>query len=98
MYRGASSCSYVIAVVIYEPSTLDVNMVAGSYDSVLHIRSSCDDQNSEIACDDDGADEGLLSATTVNDLEPGVYYVFIDGFGGSSSGTATVNVTVTPTE
>jgi hypothetical protein len=96
--RQARSSENVIAVVLQETSTIDVNMVNGSYDSVLHIRRNCDDPLSEIICDDDGGDVGLLSAAVLPNLAPGVYYVFIDGFGTSASGTATVNITVTPQE
>jgi hypothetical protein len=68
--------------------------LATAYDGVLYLRGNCMDRASEIACNDDNPDQqhSLIEAT----LEPGTYYVFVDGYGNASHGTYTLDTTVTP--
>ncbi len=82
----------VVALVLSAPATVEAEMVDGDYDTVLHVRSTCDDEATEIACNDDG-DFGVLSQLSLGRLEPGVYYLFVDGFAGSGIGTLEVRVT-----
>jgi hypothetical protein len=60
------------------------------YDGVLHLRRDCTDTTSEIACNDDQDDNrhSLIETT----LDPGMYYVVVDGFGTGNAGTFTLNV------
>jgi subtilisin-like proprotein convertase family protein len=60
-----------------------VSFESSGYDTVLHLRSSCDDQTSQIDCDDDGGYNygSLLSA----ELAEGTYYLWMDSY---SSGGA----------
>jgi hypothetical protein len=48
------------------------------YDCLIHMRSACDDPDTELFCSDTGAEGGQESATVT--LDPGVYYLFIDGW------------------
>jgi hypothetical protein len=53
---------------------------AGSdYDTALHVRLSCDDLSTEIACNDDAV--GLQSALSFNAIAGETYYIFMDGYG-----------------
>ena len=47
------------------------------YDTVLYLRSVCEDANSEIACNDDSQQ---TAAGLVNILSPGTYYLFADSY------------------
>ena len=50
------------------------------YDTVLHLRSACADQGSEVACDDDGGSG--TNAQLVATLDPGTYYLWADSYSG----------------
>jgi hypothetical protein len=54
------------------------------FDTVLHLRQTCDDPGSELACNDNhyppGSNGSLISAT----LTPGEYFLIVDGYGSSS--------------
>ncbi|HUU01984.1 MAG TPA: clostripain-related cysteine peptidase [Myxococcota bacterium] len=49
------------------------------YDTVLHLRSVCDDQGSQIDCDDDGG-VGTASHLDPTILDPGSYYLWADSY------------------
>ena len=61
------------------------------YDTLIHLRTRCDDPNSEIACNDDWA--GLASRILVPRMQPGTYFLMLDGYLGES-GAATLQVIV----
>ncbi|MBI5501917.1 MAG: pre-peptidase C-terminal domain-containing protein [Deltaproteobacteria bacterium] len=58
-----------------------------NYDSLLYLRSACLDSGTELACNDDDStcaastQRSRLPATA---LTPGIYYLFVDGFGNSN--------------
>jgi hypothetical protein len=57
--------------------------VEARFDSVLYIRKEdCADANAEVDCNDDGPDRTHSRIERV--LEPGKYYVFVDGYGQES--------------
>ncbi len=76
-------------------SHLIATMTSGSFDSVLHIRSVCDDPGSEIACDDDGAGYPL-SRLDIASLAAGDYILVVDSWGWWAYGPYTMSVTITP--
>jgi hypothetical protein len=64
--------------------------VEARFDSVLYIRKDdCGDANAEIDCNDDGPDRTHSRIERV--LEPGKYFVFVDGY-GQESGTFKMTV------
>ena len=75
---------------INEP--LRVKFHLTGFDTVMYLRSSCTDAQSEIDCDDDGGGNG--SSLITADMAPGTYYVFCDGY-GSASGSYTLKMEVT---
>ena len=93
---GADSKDVVFAVTSDIDGTMTVNLggpTATSYDSVLYVRKSCGDPNSELACDDATADGGEVVKIPVVAHVP--YYIVVDGYGGAS-GNFQVHVQVDP--
>jgi hypothetical protein len=76
---------------------LVAEVVDAPFDTVLHLRRVCDDQSSQIACDDDGGD-GVMSRIEQSGLEAGTYYLIMDGYGSGSSGRYTLQIDLTPVE
>ncbi|MBI5499913.1 MAG: putative metal-binding motif-containing protein [Deltaproteobacteria bacterium] len=72
-------------------------MAAGDWDTVLYLRSACDNDTATVlACNDDYAGIGLRSHIEVASLAAGTYYLTVDGLGSYASGTYTMNVTLNP--
>lgn len=71
--------------------------LAGNYDGVLSLRSHCG-SGAEIVCNDDAPDFRHSSLDVY--LEPGVYYVIVDGSGsdcgGRSSGAYELTTAIVP--
>lgn len=90
---GAMSGEVVHKLVVRRRSNVRLSLTA-SHDGVLYIRRDCMDRATELACNDDNPDQqhSLVEAT----LEPGTYYVFVDGYGNASHGTYTLDTTLTP--
>ena len=83
----------VIALHLDHRADVSAVVENNSYDTVLFMRRACDDGGTEIACNDDT--NGVASAISVQGLEPGTYFIFLDGWSGAI-GTCDVVVTVTP--
>jgi hypothetical protein len=90
---GANGGEAVFRVTVDVPSFITAETLWADYDTSLFIRSACDDANAEIACDDDGG-AGLLSRISIP-VNPGTYFVFVDGF-SNRSGNGVVDILVEP--
>lgn len=88
---GGGSAEQIIVLVVAEPSLLVAEITEASYDTAMNLRSPCDAES--IACDDDGG-VGLLSRIDA-ELEPGVYYLFVEGY-SDDVGQATVAINIRP--
>ncbi len=86
---GGGAAEQIIVLAVPQAATLTAEIVEGDYDTAMNLRAPCDAE--PLACDDDGGD-GLLSRIS-RDVEPGVYYLFIEGFAGST-GEATVDISI----
>ncbi len=73
------------------PAQVLFRMGNSDYDTLIFLRTECDDPMTELACNDDGPD-GLDSYIDIH-LEPGNYILFVDGYGGGS-GTTQLSVQV----
>ena len=94
---GGGGGQQVIVVTISERSIASFAIVDHNYDPLIELRGECDNAESVIQCNDDS--NGLASRIPRNDgtivLEPGIYYLYIDGFGGRM-GTGTVEIQIQP--
>jgi hypothetical protein len=80
---------YELDVAERERVTLDVK---AGFDAVLYVRKGdCMDENTEVACNDDYSDHNHSRLEEI--LEPGKYFVFVDGNGKERGGFA-LTVTV----
>lgn len=77
------------------PFDLAAEVVSGSFDTVLHLRSLCDDPTSQVACDDDDG-EGSLSALSPTGLEAGSYVLVMDGYDARDFGEYSLDIGITP--
>lgn len=68
--------------------------LTGDHDGALYVRSDCTNPSSEVACNDDFGDQQHSVITTV--LDPGDYYVYVDGFGTSAAGNFTLETELAP--
>lgn len=88
--RGAET---VYRFTVDHPVTLDASTdsLATTLDTVLYVRSVCQDPATELACDDDVASGNARSHLTVP-LAPGSYYLVVDGRNVGSAGSYTLTV------
>ena len=85
----AAGGELAFAVRVAQATRMTAEMVQADYDTVLFVRAVCDDAATELACDDDGGN-GVQSLLNVN-LQPGSYFLFVDGFGGGA-GTGVLQI------
>ncbi len=64
------------------PVTLQAtnNLPGTGYDTILYVRRACDDEVTEVACNDDGQGDTVTFEVT----EPGFYYFIVDSHEGAS--------------
>jgi len=86
---GAQSNDVVYRLTLPRRQIVRINL-SSDYDAALHIRRSCGDVASEIACNDDEQDNrhSLIETT----LDSGTYFVVVDGFRTGNAGTFTLDV------
>ncbi|MFK7999712.1 MAG: serine/threonine-protein kinase [Polyangiales bacterium] len=72
----------VHALQVHTRMQVSVRVEAG-FDAVLSLTSGCGAGNRELACNDDYASE--MNRSQISELlEPGTYFLSVDGFGGES--------------
>ena len=81
------------AVTLNRVSAVTFTIEANQYDTLIHLRTACDDPATELACNDDF--NGLASQISMPRLDPGTYFLMLDGF-AARAGAATLRVTVNP--
>ncbi|MEZ4408034.1 MAG: MopE-related protein [Polyangiales bacterium] len=94
----AMSSAPDVAYVFRNPArqTVTIDTEGSSFDTMLQVfRADCSPANA-IACDDDGG-TGTASRLVLRDLEPGTYFVVVDGW-GSSAGAFALTLSVGATE
>ncbi|MFH1438638.1 MAG: putative metal-binding motif-containing protein [Pseudomonadota bacterium] len=82
-------------LVVDERALVTIEDTAASFDTVLHVRSLCDNPSSQLYCDDDGGFCSLCSRISAV-FAPGTYFIIQDGYSSGGSGTYTLSVTATP--
>ena len=71
---------------------LGIDARSSGFDTVLHLRSACNDAGSTLGCTDDSAPPGDFGSRVAALLAPGTYYLLVDGFDGSSKGPFDLSV------
>lgn len=89
---GGRDFVYYFVVTTRGSYTFDTCGDGTSWDSILDLRSVCSDpaSSASVTCNDDSC--GLQSSVTAT-LDPGVYYLWIDGYSESACGGYRINIT-----
>lgn len=98
---GGAAGEAVFRLVLNEPLHVALDTIGTSFDSVLYVRSGSCEFGREIGCDDDSGGVAWSSALDFPLLQPGTYFIFVDGltvdvFGGPNEGPYTLHVSLTP--
>lgn len=88
---NAQSGDQVYQLRVTRRSVVRVDM-SSDYDGALHLRRDCTDPGTELACNDDHEDNrhSRIEAT----LDPGTYFVVVDGFRTGSVGSFSLQVQI----
>lgn len=89
---GAASPELIYRLQIRRRSTVRITSEQTDWDGAIYVRGDCTDQTTELACNDDAGDNRHSMLET--ELEPGTYYVFMDGFASSNHGPFSLDVDV----
>jgi hypothetical protein len=86
----------VMRFTLAAESQVIFDVIEADYDTLIFLRSDCQDVNTELACNDDRA-PGDTNSRIALILQPGTYFFMVDGYNGAQ-GTSTVDVSVLPVE
>lgn len=88
---GAQSNDVVYRLRLARRQLVRINLTSTSdWDGALHLRRTCTDASTEIACNDDHNDNRHSFIETT--LDAGMYFVVVDGFQTNNAGTYTLDV------
>jgi len=87
---GGGGGQQVVVISVAARQMVTMTIVNSNYDPLIHLRSECDDAESEVACNDDS---GGLNSQISQVLDPGTYFLYLDGFAGRE-GTGRLRVTM----
>ena len=87
---GNGGLDSVYRFVVTEPTRL--RATAEGFDTVLALRRTC--QGPDLTCDDDGG-PGAGSALDLT-LDPGAYFLWLDGYGSADHGDYTITLDFSP--
>jgi len=88
---GAESKDAVFSLTLTEPRHVVATTDGSSFDTVLHVHQTSCGAGTELACDDDGGD-GVQSLVD-RVFDAGTWFFVVDGFGTSSAGAYTFEIT-----
>lgn len=88
---GARSPEVVYSLRVPRRMDVQVDSTTNNYDGALFMRSDCMNEQAEIACDDDF--QSTSASRIVATVDPGTYYIYIDGFNQNNSGDYELTVT-----
>jgi hypothetical protein len=83
----------VYTFTLTEATAMDAQVVG--FDTVLSLRTECARSSSTIACNDDANPPGWPGSRIARVLEPGTYFLVVDGYNQSARGPYTLTVTFT---
>lgn len=94
--RGGGGRDMVYYFVMQSTGAVTLDTCAGNdWDTILDLRRVCNDPaaSARVTCNDDASgDCGVRSRITAT-LEPGVYYLWLDGYSSDACGSFTLTVT-----
>jgi hypothetical protein len=94
---GSGGPDLAYELVLAEDATVLAEITVATWDTVLYLRTACDDPGTQLACNDDGGGTyGLRSMIAPGLLTAGTYYLFVDGLYSGAYGPYTLSVTITP--
>ena len=89
---GATSGDRVYRVRVQRRSRVRVDMTS-DFDGALHMRRDCADPSSELACNDDHDNNNRRSRVEAT-VDPGTYFVIVDGYSNGNEGSFSLEVDV----
>jgi len=92
---GASAADQAYALDVEKTSRVRVYLESKTFDSVLHVRSDCADNSSEVACNDDVKGSKKVSRLNML-LDKNTYTVIVDGYAAGQSGAFVLMAEVVP--
>ncbi len=92
---GAGAPDIVYSFNLTQPTNLFINLCGATFDSVLYLRTNPSDPNTTLALDDDSdycqkTNPPGSSSFVTGILQPGTYYVIVDGYGPGDYGPFTL--------
>ena len=96
---GGGAGEAVFELVLSQPSHVILNSIGSQFDSVLYVRAGSCEAGQEVGCDDDSGGAMNSAALDFVLLQPGSYFIFLDGFtvdpfGGPNEGPWQLNVEI----
>ncbi len=94
--RFQGSCTHgessdqVFRLTVRRRGRVRISSEQTDFDGALYIRTACGPSGTEIACNDDAGDARHSMIDT--QLEPGTYYVIVDGYADNQQGEFTLDV------
>ncbi len=91
---GTGGAEFVYSLTLAAPQHVRIETVeptGDAYDTAIYVRTACDDDGTEIACNDNTT--GDLSFWE-SDLSPGTYYIFVDGISDLAVGDFELEVEI----
>jgi hypothetical protein len=89
---GAKGRDQVYRLEVPHKSRVRVTVHSDDYNPVVHVRSQCADDQSEVGCENSGYGSGDATFHAV--LDPGTYYAFADSADSSEEGKYTISAEV----
>lgn len=98
---GGDAGEAVFRLELSEPAALHIDTVGSEFDTVMYMRLGDCVSGREMGCDDDSGGLQRSSLLEFAVLQPGTYFIFVDGLtvdpsGGPNEGAYTLNVEVAP--
>ncbi len=91
--RGTAGYDMVYYFEITDPGSYTFETCGtADWDTILELRTACNDSASSVSCNDDGCSTGTQSSITAT-LTAGWYYLWLDGFSEDACGSFDITVT-----
>ena len=87
---NAQSPDLVYRLQLRRRQRVRISSEQADFDGAIYVRSDCTDATTEVACNDDAGDNRHSMIEVV--LDPGTYFVFVDGYASGSQGHFTLDV------